>query len=119
MRNFSHLKILCDPLHEGQFNCVATFKYENLLTLCPVTCEIRTVVGVVFSDWMFCSNSRAQHLDSRNVTSSVVVGVSAREAVISSHSRCVSASNVVTSNDLTLNLDQAHSMIMPVERLCD
>ena len=50
----------------------------------------------------------ALHLDSRNVTKSAVVGVSVREAVISSHSRCVSGSSVAESNDLTLSLVHAH-----------
>jgi hypothetical protein len=58
----------------------------------------------VFIDWMFCSNSRILHFDSKNVISSGVDGISSREAVRSSHSRCVSASKGDKKDDSTLSL---------------
>ena len=35
LRNLSHLKSLCDSLHRGHCNCVATLQYIGLLTLAP------------------------------------------------------------------------------------
>jgi len=68
--------------------------YEGLLTLIPNGCDDRGVEADIFSVWVSCSNSKNLHLDSRNVSISVVDGMSMREAVMSSHSRCVSGSNV-------------------------
>jgi len=85
--NLSHLKSLCEALHTGHCKCVATLLYVGLLTLPPVDCDESGVIADDFSDWVVCSNSKALHLDSKNVTNSAVVGVSVRDAIISSHSR--------------------------------
>ena len=55
----------------------------------PVNCDDREMLGTTFSDCVVWSNRKALHLDSRDVTNSAVVELSVREAVISSHSRCV------------------------------
>jgi len=109
MRNLSHLKILCDILHKDHCSSVVSLE-QNLPTLFPVHCNECEMLGTTFSDWVVWSCSKALHLDSRNVNKSAVVGVSAREAVISSHSRCVSGSSVASIN--------SHSMIMLVKHSC-
>jgi hypothetical protein len=96
LRNLSLLKILCDSSHRGHCNCVGTLQCVGLLTLAPADCRERGVIAVDFSDWVVWSNSKALHLDSRNVTNSAVVGVFVRDAMISSHSRCVSGSSVAS-----------------------
>ena len=76
--------------------CVATLDYKGLLTL-PLTDRVdRGLAVAMLSDWVFWSSFKALHLDSRNVISSAMVGVSAREAVCNSHSRWVSVSNVAS-----------------------
>jgi len=78
LRNLLHLKNQCDPLHKENCSCVATLEYD-LLTLFAVNCDEREMLGTTFSDWFVWSSSRALHFDSRNVTNSAVVGLSARE----------------------------------------
>jgi hypothetical protein len=90
LRNLSHLNNLCEPLHSVHWVCITTFAYEGLLTLPPYVGVCLQLAVTVFIDWVFCSNSRALHLDSKNVIKSDVDGMFSREAVISSHSRCFS-----------------------------
>ena len=94
LRKLSHLNNLCELLYKVHCIFVATLEYESLLTLLPADCVDRGLAVTIFSDWVFWSNTKALHLDSRNVTSSAVAGVSAREAVFNSHSCCVSVSSL-------------------------
>ena len=52
LMKLSHLKILCDALHTGNCNCVATLVYVGLLTFPPVDCDERGVIADDFSDWV-------------------------------------------------------------------
>jgi hypothetical protein len=69
-------------------------EYEGLLTLPPADCVDRGLAVTIFSDWVFWNNSKALHLDSRNVPNPALVGVPALEALMSFHSHCVSVSSV-------------------------
>jgi hypothetical protein len=95
-KKVSHLNNLCVPLHKVHCICFATLGYESLLTL-PLADRVdRGLAVAMFSDWVFWSSSKALHLDSSNVINSAMVGVSAREAVCNSHSRCASVFNVAS-----------------------
>ena len=49
LRNLSHLNSLCDPLHKEHISCVATLE-QDLITLFPVDCDEREMLGTTFSD---------------------------------------------------------------------
>ena len=95
LRNLSHLNSLCDPLHKEHISCVATLE-QDLITLFPVDCDEREMLGTNFCDWVVWSSSWPLHFDSRNMTNTAFVGVSDREAFISYNSRCVSGSSVAS-----------------------
>jgi len=52
------------------------------------------MAGDIFSDWVIWIRSNALHFDNTNVNNTAVFEMSVREAVLSSHSRCVSGSIV-------------------------
>jgi hypothetical protein len=91
-----HIWSPCDPLHRVHCSCIPTLQYTGLLTLTPSDSNDLGVAINILDVFTFWSNSNALHLVSKNVTSSAVVGVSAREVVFNSHSRWFLEYNVAS-----------------------